>query len=283
MALYGEARELNRKLLLVEARAKYEEALAYWDQPQLRFYLGRLLKSIGQPLLAYEHLRRSLSGGPGWLEPDEEKEAREKLRELVKQELGAVEIRCEEPGAAVLLDGTPLFVGPGTGRRMVMPGEHAVVATKRGYFTVVKPIAVFAGKEASGQLVMSVDTVISRQRWPAWIPWATLGAGAALGVVGGGLMWHASARHEDVDQGFQRECGASCPPEDRYDYAGSVFEDRLAIGAIIAGGATAITGVALLFMNRPEAYRTEDRGGVKLEVRPAASPDAAGLAARIAF
>ncbi|WP_437661228.1 hypothetical protein [Sorangium sp. So ce1182] len=270
-------------MMLAEARAKYAEALASWEQPQLRFYLGRLLKTIGLPLLAYDSLRKSLQWGPGSLEPDEEQEARAALRALVEQDLAAVEIRCEEPGAAVLLDGVRWFVGPGTARRMVTPGEHVFVATKRGYFTVVKHIAVFAGKEASGQLALSADTVITRQRWPAWIPWVTVGAGAVLGVVGGGLMWHAGARRADADADFRRECRLECQAQDRYDYGGSVLENRLAIGALIAGGATAITGTALLFMNRPETYRAEDRGGVKIEVRPAASIDAAGLSARLVF
>lgn len=72
----------------------------------------------------------------------------------------------------------------------------------------------------------------------------------------------------------------SCMPSARDEYEGSVLEDRLAIGALIAGGASAITGTVLLLMNRPQSYRTEDRGGVKLEILPAASLDAAMLWAR---
>ncbi|KYF66968.1 hypothetical protein BE11_18415 [Sorangium cellulosum] len=59
--------------------------------------------------------------------------------------------------------------------------------------------------------------------------------------------------------------------------------NRLAIGALVAGGATAVTGAVLLFMNRPQSYRTEDRGGVKVELRPAASLDAASLSTRLVF
>ncbi|HTN86872.1 MAG TPA: hypothetical protein VL242_24410 [Sorangium sp.] len=279
--LFEEAIELHRHMMLADARAKYDEALALWEQPQLRLYLGRLLKTIGRPLLAYDSLRRALQWGPGSLDPDEEQEARATLRALVEQDLAAVAIRCDEPGAAVLLDGVLWFVGPGTARRMVTPGEHVVAARKRGYFTVVQHIAVFAGKEASGQLALSADTVITRQRWPAWIPWITAGTGAVLVVVGGGLMLHADASHREAEVAFRRECRPFCPAH--YDDAGSVLENRLAIGALIAGGATAITGTALLFMNRPETYRAGDRGGVKLEIRPAASLDAAGLSARLVF
>ncbi|WP_434047821.1 MULTISPECIES: hypothetical protein [Sorangium] len=282
-SLFAEARELHRRMMLAEARAKYEEALAAWDHPELRLYLGRALRSIGLPLLAHENLRLSLRWGPGSLDPELEQEARAALRALVERELAAIEIRCDEPGAVVLLDGQPWFVGPGAERRMVLPGEHVITARKNGYFTVVKPVVALAGKEASGQLALSVDTVVTRQRWAAWIPWATLGAGAALGVAGGVLAWRADADHRATQKHLQDICGSGCEPLALAADEDSVLENRLAIGAFIAGGATVITGTVLLFMNRPQSTRTEDRGGVKVELRPAASLDAAWLSARFVF
>ncbi|WP_437563385.1 hypothetical protein [Sorangium sp. So ce542] len=199
-ALFAEARELHRRVMLAEARAKYEEALAAWEQPELRLYLGRVLKLMGLPLLAHENLRLALRWGPGSLDAEKEQEARAMMRALVERELAAVEIRCDEPGAVVLMDGQRWFVGPGAERRMVMPGEHVITARKDGYSTVVKPILVFAGQEASGRVDLSADTVVSRPRWATWIPWATLGAGAALGIAGGALMWHADADHDEADR-----------------------------------------------------------------------------------
>ncbi|WP_437971336.1 hypothetical protein WMF04_19445 [Sorangium sp. So ce260] len=282
-ALFEEARELHRRVMLAEARAKYEEALAVWEHPELRLYLGRVLKLIGLPLLAHESLRLSLSWGPGSLDAEKEQEARAAMRALVERELAAIEIRCDEPGAVVLMDGQPWFVGPGAARRLVVPGEHVITARKSGYFTVVKPIFVFAGKEASGQIALSVDAVVTRQRWATWLPWATLGAGAALSIAGGGLMWRAHAEHEATDRRLRNGCVPWCEALDGDAYNPSVFESGLAIGALVAGGATVITGTVLLFMNRPQSYRTADPGGVKIELRPAASPDAAALSARLVF
>ncbi|MGK4002827.1 hypothetical protein WMF31_09425 [Sorangium sp. So ce1036] len=256
---FAEARALHRRMMLVEARAKYEEALAAWEHPELRLYLGRVLRSIGLPLLAYENLRLALRWGPGALDPEKEQEARATIRALMENELAAIEIRCDEPGAAVLLDGKPWFVGPGTERRMVTPGEHIVMVRRDGYSTIVKPILVIAGREASGQLARRVDTVVAPPPWPRWIPWAVLGAGAALGAAGGGLMWSGEA--------------------DRGNQGG----DDVAIGAFIAGGAIAVTGTVLLLMNRPQAYRIHDRGEVKVELRPIASLGAGGLSARLVF
>ncbi|MGK4005290.1 hypothetical protein WMF31_21860 [Sorangium sp. So ce1036] len=282
-ALFTEARALHRSMMLAEARAKYEEALAAWEHPELRLYLGRVLKSIGLPLLAYENLRLSLRWGPGSLDPEREQEARAALRALVTQDLAAIEIRCDEPGAAVLIDGKPWFLGPGTARRMVTPGEHVVMARKDGYFTVVEPLLVLAGKEASGQLALSVDTLIVHRRWPEWLPWATLGAGAALGLAGGGLMWHARAEHSTTYDQLKRDCDPSCAPKPSDEHAPSVTKNDVALGALIAGGATALAGTVLLFLNMPQSYRTEDRGDLKLEIRPAASLDTASLSARIVF
>lgn len=78
---------------------------------------------------------------------------------------------------------------------------------------------------------------------------------------------------------------ARCSPTTRSDdpLAPSVTENDVAIGALIAGGATALAGTVLLFLNRPQSYRTEDRGDLKIEIRPAASLDTASLSARIVF
>ncbi|WP_437947773.1 hypothetical protein WME98_44835 [Sorangium sp. So ce296] len=282
-ALFEEARELHRRAMLAEARAKYEEALAVWEQPELRLYLGRVLKLMGLPLPAHENLRLALRWGPGSLDAEKEQEARAAMRALAERELAAIRIRCDEPGAVVLMDGQPWFIGPGAERRMVMPGEHVITAKKSGYFTVVKPILVVAGKEASGRVALSADTVVSGPWWATWLPWATLGAGAALGIAGGGLMWHADTDHENVHKRLQGGCVPTCEALDRDAYDRSVLENRLGIGALVAGGATVITGSVLLFMNRPEAYRTPDRGGVKIELRPAASLEGAMLSGRVVF
>ncbi|WP_438016708.1 hypothetical protein WMF18_38870 [Sorangium sp. So ce315] len=246
-------------MMFAEARVKYEEALAAWEHPNLRLYLARVLTRIGLPLLAYENLRLALRWGPGTLAPEKEQEARAAMRALMEHELAAIEIRCDEPGAAVLLDDKPWFVGPGTERRMVTPGEHVVIVRRDGYSTIVKPILIIAGKEASGRFTRRVDTVIGQPPWPAWIPWTVVGAGAALGVAGGGLMWSGAA-----DKGNQ---GGG----------------DLATGAFVAAGATMITGTVLLLMNRPQVHRVHDRGEVKVELRPIPSLGPGGLPTRLVF
>jgi tetratricopeptide (TPR) repeat protein len=282
-ALFQEGRELYRALMLADARAKYEEALTYWEQPELRLYLGRVLMRIGLPLLAYENLQKALKGGPGALDPEDDKEARAEMQNLVQQDLAAIKIRCDEPGAAVMLDGKPWFVGPGEGRRMVLPGEHVVTAKKVGYYRVVKPVVVVAGKEGSGVIQLSVDATISRRLWPAWRPWAVVGAGAAVGLLGAGLQALASKDFEEADDKFRGACRTTCPPASASEYNRGQWENGFAIGSFIVGGATLVAGSVMVLLNRPQSYRTEDQGNVKVEVLPVVSAHAAGLSARLSF
>ncbi|AUX38697.1 hypothetical protein SOCE26_000750 [Sorangium cellulosum] len=288
--LFQEGRRLHRSAILAEARTKYEEALRYWEHPELRVYLGRVLMRTGLPLLAYENLQRALQWGPGALDAQLETEVHASMSELLRQQLAVIEIRCDEPGAAVLLDGKPWFVGPGAERRLVLPGEHVVAARKMGYYAVVKPVVVLAGKRASGTLQLSADAVITERRWQAaWAPWVVVGAGGALGLLGAGLTWHANEQHNEADREFQatfrRTCqkAPACAPREGSVYDQGFLESGIAIGSFIAGGAALITGGVLVYMNGPRSRRTEDRGDVTIELAPAVSGSAAGLSARISF
>ncbi|KYF53833.1 hypothetical protein BE04_13605 [Sorangium cellulosum] len=282
--LFQEGRELHRSLLLAEAREKYEEALSHWEQPELRFYLGSVLMRTGLPLSAHENLQKALQWGAGALAPHIEAEARAAMTELMQQELAIIEIRCDEPGAAVLLDGKPWFIGPGAARRLVIPGEHIVTARKAGYYLVVQPVVVLAGKRASGTLRLSVDATITERRWQAWwAPWSVVGAGAALGLLGAGLTWQANTHHDETAQRLQRECGTTCSADDGSAYDQSVLENRIAIGSFIAGGAALIAGGVLVYVNRPRTYRTEDRGNLRIELTPVVAAGAGGVSTRISF
>ncbi|WP_437523275.1 hypothetical protein WME79_33790 [Sorangium sp. So ce726] len=282
-ALFQEARELHRALMLGEARAKYEEALSYWENPELRLYLARVLMRTGKPLLAYENLQKALWWGPGSIDPAYEEEARTAMRELEQRELSAIRIRCHEPGAAVMLDGKPWFVGPGSRRQIVIPGEHIVTAKKTGYYRVAKPVVVLAGKEAAGTIELSFDKIVTERQWPVWLPWGVAGAGVALGLLGAGLEWQATVLHDEARQRFERACDWVCTPQSADKYDRGVMESRIAIGLIVVGGAALVSGSAMEAMNVPRSYRTEDRGGMKVGLVPVVSGSAAALLTRISF
>lgn len=283
LELFMQGRDLHRRMVLGDAKKKYEEALALWEHPDLRFYLGRVLKMMGMPLLAYENLRLSLRWGPASLEPEDHEEARALMKELVERELAVVEMYCYEPGAEVLLDGRPWFVGPGSARRFVTPGEHVVSARKEGYFPLVEPVVVLAGVQASGVLKLSADGLVTVRRWSAWKPWAVVGAGAGLGLAGAVLRWQADQHLEEAERQFKATCTSGCAPTTTDTSSRGMTESRVANGLFIAGGATLAAGAVLVFLNMPRTYRTEDQGGVELQIVPAAPGAAAGLSARLSF
>ncbi|KYF93357.1 hypothetical protein BE20_01150 [Sorangium cellulosum] len=283
LELFMQGRDLHRRMVLGDAKKKYEEALALWEHPDLRFYLGRVLKMMGMPLLAYENLRLSLRWGPASLDPEDLEEARALMKELVERELAVVEMRCDELGAAVLLDGRPWFVGPGSARRFVTPGEHVISARKEGYFPLVEPVVVLAGAHASGALTLSADGIVTVRRWAAWKPWAVVGAGAGLGLAGAVLRWQADEHLDVAEQQFEDTCTSSCAPTTTDTTSRGLTESRVATGLFIAGGATLAAGAVLVFLNMPRTYRSEDRGGVELRIVPAASGAIAGLSARLSF
>ncbi|XYI03249.1 hypothetical protein ACMHYB_27205 [Sorangium sp. So ce1128] len=279
--LFAQARELHRQMMLGEARAKYEEALAQWEHPDLRFYLGRVLKTMGLPLLAHESLRLSMRWGPGSLEPEDDAEARALMQELVARELAVMELRCDEPGAAVLLDGKPWFVGPGIAERFLMPGEHLITVKKEGYIPLTATVVTYAGARASR--VLSVDRVVTERPWAAWVPWSFIGAGAALGVAGVVLQWRAGEHMAAAEQQFEASCGLRCGPVRSREYSRSRTESHVAVGLYVAAGATLATGAALVFLNRPRSYRVDDQSGVKIEMVPGASDAEVGMSARLFF
>lgn len=282
LELFMQGRDLHRRMVLGDAKKKYEEALALWEHPDLRFYLGRVLKLMGMPLLAYENLRLSLRWGPASLDPEDREEARALMKELVERELAVVEMRCDEPGAKVLLDGRPWFVGPGSARRFVTPGEHVVSARKEGYFRLIEPVVVLAGVQASGVLKLRADGIVTVRRWSAWKPWAVVGVGAGLGMAGAVLRWQADGHLEEAERQFEGTCTSGCAPTTDTT-SRATTESRVATGLFIAGGATLAAGAVLVFLNMPRTYRTEDQGGVELRIVPVASGAAAGLSARLSF
>ncbi|WP_438043974.1 hypothetical protein [Sorangium sp. So ce128] len=73
------------------------------------------------------------------------------------------------------------------------------------------------------------------------------------------------------------------PPSSAFQDDASVNESWLAAGTLFAGGATVITATVMIFMSMPQSCRTEDGGGVRVEIRPAASPAAAMVSARFVF
>jgi hypothetical protein len=287
--LFDHAVELHEQLLQARAVARYEEALALWENPHIRWNLALLMNDMGQYLPAHAHLERALAWGPEALDQSDWRKLTRIRQMLLRERLAVVEARCDQPDAEVALDGKPWFRGPGVAHQVVLPGEHVITARKPGYFPLARNIVLPAGAQGAVTVAvaMSMDGIFERRRWPSWKPWTVLGGGAAVGLVGLRFNGQARAHLAEVRRLLHGHCDGKpppCLPVTSPAYQNRLRNDPFATGAMAtAGVAVAAAGLVLVFLNQPRSYRPVDRGGATFELTPIASPGAAGISARLRF
>ena len=283
-ALYLEAVKLHQDLLFAQAADKYREALKYWEHPYTRFNLSKALGALGRSLEAYDNLMSVL--------PDlgRERDAGEAYRRKLLRSLSEVEAHCSEDGATVTLDGQPWLKCPGRASKVVLPGQHVLVASKPQFVTATEPVHLVAGKRGvvKLQLVSFADSTLTRTRFAWWKPWSVVGASVLVSAIGAGLTWKAGQAFQAFDEGWFNECGGiGCFDDDEADLLGDLksaerYRDTGRI-AFTLGGAALIAGVALLALNRPHAYLDESAGGAEIQIQPLISDDSAGVTAGFRF
>lgn len=259
-----------------QALAKYREAIEHWDHPAIRFNMAVCLIHLGLPIEARDHLEKSLAYGMPALGADAHAQAAT-YRKLLDAQLTHLTISCTEPGAQVSLDGKPLFTGPGTATRYLLPGEHQVVATKPGLQADLQTLTLSAGVPAKIELRPAIARMSSPQlvrRWPTWKPWAVLGSGGALAGIGA-LAYVAAKRDFDAyDRGVASRCPAGCTAAMLTEYgladeksAGERMQ-VVAFSHFVAGGGAVVAGVVGLILNQPRVRR--EPGPPPLRLVPAA-------------
>lgn len=281
-ALFAQALDKHQQLLRGEALVLYEQALALWDNPDIQWNLSLVLEDLGQYLRAYEQL----GGALRWEEalgPDRLRQVRDRMQVLETQRLARIEAYLEEPAAVITLDGKPWLPRGGRRSSCVLPGEHYLAARKPGYFSVTRSVYVKAGELARVPLVMDEDRRLEKRRWKEWKPWTVMGAGLVTATVGAGLEWRAYADRNAVAHALASCKGLLCDQRRSGRYDRAVLEHELAIGAFVVGGAVAIGGLALAWINQPRAPRAEARSPSRIELTPVVSPHRAELGALIRF
>lgn len=289
-ALAAEGLALHGQLQWSAAAEKYQEALQHWpDHPEIHFNLGRAQDKLARSLEAYESLKRALRWGESGLPLREEYAlARSIQARLLRDELARIEVHCDVPGAVVNLGGEPWFAGPGTREKVVVAGVYEIEATRRGYHPVAQSISVLAGKQAVMKLRMEVDRgVMYRRRWPAWVPWSVLGAGAVLGATGGGLRLLSRRTFASYDRQLDSLCGDGCTLEEQKRHDGTLQRAKLEqnVSTVLLGmaGAALFTGTAMMIFNRPEPYREEYRDSNRWQITPLVSPGQVGASVSVDF
>jgi len=259
----GNALFLEKKY--AEALRTYRRAIAAWDHPAIRFNIVRCLVELDRPVEASENLVLALKYGSAPLESSVYGEALAYRRLLAKQ-VGHLEVRCEQPGVRVVLDGQALANCPAARNRRVAPGHHLVVATKAGYLTRTVDVIVLGGKQETLELILDPLSRGARitHRWSTWKPWALFGAGVGTAIAGGVLELKAAADMNSYDDAVARSCSAvACRDADLAPLddlkSSAKLENGVALGLMGAGAAAIVTGGILIYANRPRAvYETTE-------------------------
>jgi hypothetical protein len=293
--LFREGNALLKESLSISAAAKYREALARWDHPSIHYNLALALMSQDQPVETSQHLAAAMRFGPAPLQGERFDHARNYLT-LLEQQLVPLTVRCPVAGARVELDGKPLFDAPGEHQASVRAGRHTVVASREGYVTNHQVRVLDGGKPALVELELQTLEQLTevRRRWPAWMPWSVVGAGAAVALAGGAFQWSGLQKVARVDSQSKLRCPTGCAVEPS-DLAlarsqGRTMQ-RVAVGAYVAGGAALAAGAVLVVLNRSERYvrpyrseaPEEPARQARWEVSPVLDRDAPGLVATVRF
>lgn len=271
-SLYERASALYEEHEYTQALDAYLAALAEWDNPDIHNALGNLyFRKLGQPRRAFEHFRRALAWGPEALTASQRADATEIVETLLSERLGRMQIRSEQEGVEVSLNGEVLFTGPGEKSVVLVPGNQLVSAKKAGHFPVIETIMQRPGQDQAVAVTLSEDRVDSRRRWATWLPWTVLGTGAAVGLVGGGLFFLANANVAKAEAAVSVDCGGavSCPAVSNDLVRRGHIQSGVGIGAVAVGGVAVAAALVSVWLNRPVTERTADKSGASvLENQP---------------
>jgi hypothetical protein len=252
----GNAQFLDHKY--PEALATYQQAVAVWDHPAIRFNIVRCLVMLGRSVEAYDNLEQALRYGEAPLEASVYEEALG-YQKLLEGQIAEVAVRCAQDGVVVTLDGQPLLDCPGAMTKRLAPGAHEVVAHKPGFMTMTRDLVVMPAKqEAVDVALVPIETAgITVRRWSAWKPLAVVGGGAAVALGGALMEWKSSSDFSAYDRAIAQQCGLRpCAPSSLPAPVTSLesrarVENRLAVGAMAIGGAAIVAGAVMVWLDRP--------------------------------
>jgi hypothetical protein len=264
-----------------EALAKYQEAVASWDHPAIRFNMVRALIALDRPLEAYDSLEKALAYGKGPLEDHVYREALN-YKQLLEGQIASVAIKCTQVGVKISLDDDAGFLScPGSRTVRTRPGSHAIVGSQTGFLTQKLDLVALPGTEKVVEVtLLSLESAtLTRSRWAAWKPWALAGGGAAVAGLGAFLEIRADHWLGEYDNGVKAQCGgpAGCTAAQLGSLADlrsrGHLETTIAVPTMVVGGMALIGGIAGVIINRPHTVMRERRP----TVTPTLGPEGAGV------
>lgn len=278
-ALFEEGNVFFTERSLAQALEKYLAALALWDHPLIRFNRAVTEIRLERWLDAADSLDLALRFGAAPFTENLYAQAQD-YQALLGQQLGNVEVTCDQADVEVTLDGRPWFRCPGTQRTRILAGEHTIVGELDRYLTFARRVTVVGGAAVSERvtLVPLDSAVVVTYRYPRWMPYTVAGAGVALGLVGFGV-WNAGRNQmRDFDENFKQACSTTGCESDLSDHPllaeqrdSARFKGSMGIATMTVGGAALVAGVVLTVLNRPR------RSLPTVEVAPRGDGAEAGL------
>lgn len=292
LALYEQGNQLFDDSLFTAAVAKYEQARKHWDHPGIHYNLMMALVALDRPIEAYQSSIAALRHGEIALEPEEYRRAQD-YQKLLRGRIAELTVTCDEPGAVVSLDGKNILRGPGKALVYVLPGQHELVARKPGYLATHHGLTLISARAASVhmRLLPESEALITTRPWAAWQPWAVVGAGAGLGLVGGLLEWRANENNLAFQKLFHDGCPVpiGCHAVELTDEMKSRqlrhrWYRGLGHGALAAGSAAMIGGLVLVYLNRPHEIENPERQHLlRISMAPFVTPDINGVSFHMPF
>jgi hypothetical protein len=270
----GNTKFLDQKY--AEALESYKAAVASWDHPAIRFNMVRCLILLDKPVDASDNLKQALKYGAAPLEDTVYAEALS-YEKLLASQIADLSVSCKQTGVRITLDGQPLATCPASESRRVAPGAHQVVGTKEGYLTRTIEVVIVGGKQEKLSLDLDPMEKAARvvHRWPGWVPWVVFGSGFAVASIGGVLDLSAAGDMESYDRAVTQECSVLACTENDERLANvrdlddrARMKSRIAIGVMVAGGATVVTGAIMLYLNRGRTVYPESIERLKPSVTP---------------
>lgn len=252
-----------------KAVERYSEAIKSWDHPAIHYNMALALMYLDRPIEQYDSLQKAIKYGPGPLEKDKFDHAREYMV-LVEKQLATVEVSAQKEGARVAVDGKEVFIvekgKPNIYKGRIRIGKHTFVAEKPGFATHVDAPFIGPGEVFRIELKLYTAEELTRykRRWETrtWAPWAVIGGGAVLGLVGGALQLSANANYKDFDTQVARcnmeagNIGCDAKAQGFADLRDSADTKRVMgiVGYSVAGAAV-MAGVVLVYLNRSVSYQ----------------------------
>ncbi len=285
--LFRQGTELVKASELALAVEKYEEALSHWPHPGIYANLARVVMAQEEHLKAYEYAVAALRYGKAPLgidaqTRDTQYDELRRIKDQLRVYLQLVELRIDsdEPGVGVFIGGQtePIELGAG---QVVLAGRHLIGVEKPGYQPLSQSLHFYSGTSVRYR-------VSGYRRMEQWKPWALVGGGVALGLIGGGVYWDTWRRHRDLQTQSTARCDSTngtCEQGSANDadtWRRIQWQERGALVTLTVSGLLVSGGTALVWWNRHRHFRIQSIERA-ISVTPVVSPQTAGVSASMSF